>query len=59
MQGSKKELPELLDYVLCLIHLAVFGILGVMSLPAIRIGFLLSDLTQTHATQSFPLCCLI
>ncbi|KAB1205370.1 hypothetical protein CJ030_MR7G010689 [Morella rubra] len=30
-QGSKKELPELLDYVLCLIHLAVFGILGVLT----------------------------
>ncbi|KAG6655567.1 hypothetical protein CIPAW_05G226300 [Carya illinoinensis] len=25
---DKKELPKLLDYILCLIHLAVFGILG-------------------------------
>ncbi|XP_042981371.1 fluoride export protein 1 isoform X2 [Carya illinoinensis] len=28
---DKKELPKLLDYILCLIHLAVLGILGVGS----------------------------
>ncbi|XP_041013437.1 uncharacterized protein LOC121256656 [Juglans microcarpa x Juglans regia] len=28
---DKKELPKLLDYILCLIHLAVFGILGILT----------------------------
>ncbi|KAG6714802.1 hypothetical protein I3842_05G220600 [Carya illinoinensis] len=28
---DKKELPKLLDYILCLIHLAVLGILGVLT----------------------------
>lgn len=30
-QDNKIELPKLLDYALCLIHLAVFGILGVLT----------------------------
>ncbi|XP_052201863.1 fluoride export protein 1 isoform X2 [Diospyros lotus] len=30
-QENKKELPWLLDYVSCLIHLSVFGILGVLT----------------------------
>ncbi|KAM3689053.1 hypothetical protein ACJW31_09G017100 [Castanea mollissima] len=30
-QDDKKRLPKLLDYALCLIHLAVFGILGVLT----------------------------
>lgn len=39
----QEELPKLLEYVLCLIHLAVFGIIGVichyLSLSVIRIAF--------------------
>ena len=31
-QESDKGLPELLDYASCLIHLAVFGILGVINM---------------------------
>ena len=30
MQDDKERLPKLLDYAVCLIHLAVFGILGVI-----------------------------
>lgn len=30
-QDPPKGLPELLDYTSCLVHLAVFGILGVIS----------------------------
>lgn len=30
-QESKKTLPESLEYISCLVHLAVFGILGVLS----------------------------
>lgn len=31
MQENKKEVPWLLEYISCLIYLAVFGILGVIS----------------------------
>ncbi|XP_061342394.1 fluoride export protein 1-like isoform X2 [Gastrolobium bilobum] len=30
-QESRKGLPELLDYISCMLHLAVFGILGVLT----------------------------
>ncbi|KAG7980824.1 hypothetical protein I3843_05G203500 [Carya illinoinensis] len=33
---DKKELPKLLDYILCLIHLAVFGILGLLTRYLLR-----------------------
>jgi len=31
LQDPPKGLPELLDYASCMVHLAVFGILGVTS----------------------------
>ena len=49
MQDNKIELPKLLDYALCLIHLAVFGILGVIcSLYLVLVFYLGLKMLYNH-----------
>ena len=55
MQDDKERLPKLLEYVLCLIHLAVFGILGVTCTIYMHTPFFCGRIFDANVF----LCCLI